>query len=82
MNNHEFESLLHHLLGDKLCGVQASENLVRSLKKLAFFRANMDVRHCPREHWVALILEADGNTSFSDSFGFPLDFPYYPKSFW
>ena len=83
MNNHELESLMHHLLGDLFYGVWASDHLPllkRTYRGPAYFIVNTHPSHMPGEHWLALTLEENNQATFFDSYGFPPDFDFYPSS--
>lgn len=83
MNNHELERVLRRMLGSVFCGVWASDQLsclTRSFPLPAYFIVNTHKGDQPGEHWLALTLEEDGSGTFFDSYGFPPDFHYYPRS--
>ena len=82
MNNHELDSLLHHLLGNLFCGVWACDQLpllTQTFSKPAYFIVNTHPSHMSGEHWLALTLEENGQATFFDSYGLPPDFSHYPS---
>lgn len=84
MNNHQLESIMRLLVGDSFFGVYAEDELLallkRSFKRPTYMIINTDPRNKPGTHWLAISLDEDGDASFYDSFGFPPDYLFYPKS--
>ena len=69
MNAVQITKILQRKCGGKFLGVFAADEIPRNIRTPAIFFTNTDARGLPREHWIAIYFNDDGNGEFFDSFG-------------
>ena len=83
MDSDQIAAILTPLLGDVFGGVWPCDRLPSDIdKRPLYLVVNTDPHDKPGQHWIGIILEAEkGVASFFDSYGYPPDAVFYPKSF-